>query len=326
MSAKLRILEENSDDKIRQPPMQAGTGESKPAQPSGSVDRKTHQRPPIPRIIAGTFDLGGGIGTLYTNELIAGLVTEAGKRDRLLMFINLAPSDGREKFFSEMASGNVNGILLVGVTDRGFTEEVLRRWIGPVVLVDHYFDDLPITGVIDDSAGGARNVVEHLLSLGHTRIGYVDISRRELNPWRYEGYSDGLRGAGIEVDPGLVVPAFGSFEAGLAAGDTLLSLKNPPTAIFAFDDTRAFGVWRVAETRGIQVGKDLALVGFGDMAPRAGFSEELTSVRFDPRELGRIAVEKIMDLVFGRSRRGELVKVPTQLMVRKSSAGAVIKR
>lgn len=288
--------------------------------------RKTHHSGPIPRLLAGTFDFGGAAGTLYSNELMAGLVTEAGKRDRLLTFINLAPADGREKFFQEISGGYVNGVLLVGVTDHQFTEEVLRRWIGPIVLIDHYFEDLPITGVTDDSEGGAQSAVEHLLSLGHRRIGFVDISRRELNPWRYEGYAGALRNAGIEVDPKLVVPAFGSFEAGIAAGDTLLDMKHPPTAIFCFDDTRAFGVWRAAETHGIVVGRDLALVGFGDLAPKAGFPEDLTSVRFDPRELGKVAVEKMMDLVAGKGHRGDLVRVPTQLVIRKSSANVIIKR
>ncbi|MBA4387676.1 MAG: hypothetical protein C0404_06820 [Verrucomicrobia bacterium] len=288
--------------------------------------KKVRQPAPIPRIIAASLDFGGGPGTLYSNELMAGLVTEAGRRDRILTFINLATPDGREKFFQELAGGYVDGVLLVAMTDRAFAQEVLGRWLGPIVLIDHYFDGLPITGVVDDSLGGSKHAVEHLLSLGHRRIGYADISRRELNPWRYAGYESALQNAGIAVDSSIVVPTFGSFEAGKAAGDALLSQMHPPTAIFAFDDTRAWGIWRAAEARGMEVGRDLALVGYGDLAPKAGFPEDLTTVRFDPRHLGRVAVEKVIDLVTGKSHRGELVELPTQLIIRRSSAGAIARR
>ena len=116
--------------------------------------------------------------------------------------------------------------------------------------------------------------------------------------------------------------SFGSFESGLSAGNELLGRRDPPTAVFAFDDTRAWGVWRAAEARGLEVGRDLALVGFGDTAARAGFPEELSSVRFGSSDMGRLAVAKLRELMAGRGQAGEIVLVPTELVVRKSSRNA----
>ncbi len=273
------------------------------------------------RVMVGSYQGEGGSG--YIGEMMAGLTAAAAQTGWLLSFNNLMMPAARQGFFAELGSGKVDGILLMSFTDRPLVEEFLRLWHGPLVLVDHCFEDLPVTSVIDDSEGGARQVVEHFLELGHRRIGYAEVTRREMNPWRYRGYASALSAAGIEVDESLIRPTFGSFEGGRDSGEELLSMEDPPTAIFAFDDNRAWGAWRAAEARGLEVGKDLALAGFGDQAAKAGFAEDLlTSVRFDARHLGRAAVNKLDQQIAGDSPRGELVKVPTELLIRQSSRNA----
>jgi LacI family transcriptional regulator len=191
-----------------------------------------------------------------------------------------------------------------------------------MIMADHHFDGIPVTGVVDDSHGGARLVTEHLLELGHRRIGYVEIARREMNPWRYGGYADALKDAGIRPEPGLVSPSFGSFESGRMAGDALLAARNPPTAVFAFDDVRAWGVWRAAEARGLRVGRDFALAGYGDTAASSGFPEALTSVHFNYRKVGQVSVEKLSEYIGGTAGNGEIITLPTKLVVRESSRNA----
>ncbi|HOX06369.1 MAG TPA: GntR family transcriptional regulator [Planctomycetota bacterium] len=257
-----------------------------------------------------------------TSAMLAGLADAAGASRWSLSFANLAIPAARQEFLAALGRREVDGLLLLSMSDRTMVEEALGAWGGPAVLVDHYFEGLPLTGIIDDSEGGARAAVEHLLALGHRRIGYVEISQRERNPWRYAGYAGALRSAGVEPDESLAVKAFGSFESGQAAGQELLARTNPPTAVLAFDDLRAWGVWRAAESRGLEVGRNFALVGFGDTAAQVGFPEELSSVRFDGRELGRLAVARLADLMAGNGQPGELVKVPTELVVRRSSRDA----
>lgn len=272
------------------------------------------------RVAVGSYQSGQPSG--YVGEIMAGLVGGATQAGWLFSFNNLAVPTVRQAFFEELKGGDISGVLLLSFTDRSLVKEMLQVWSGPLVLVDHHFEDLPITSVMDDSEGGARQAVEHLLSLGHRRVGYVEIARRELNPWRYTGYAGALRDAGIEPDEELVEPCYGSFDAGRVAGEKLLGVADPPTAIFAFDDLRAWGVWRAAEAHGLEVGKDLALVGFGDRAAQAGFPEELSSVRFSSRRIGEIAVEKLDELMEGGARPGELALVPAELVIRNSSRDA----
>ncbi len=280
----------------------------------------TRKKKGTARVVVATHQQLGVAG--HSGDTIAGMADESAKAEWLISFANLTSPTTRQQFFSRLAGGDVDGVLLHAVTDRQLVEEVLRLWGGPVVLVDHSYEDMPVTSVRDDSEGGARQAMLHILSLGHRRIGYVEISSRELNPWRYAGYADTLRDSGIELDERLVVPAFSSFDAGRRAGDQILAIDSPPTAVLAFDDLRAWGVWRAAEAAGLEVGRDFALVGFGDAAAQSGFPEELTSIRFDSTRIGRLAVEKLGELMSGKARPGELVLAPTELVVRKSSREA----
>jgi DNA-binding LacI/PurR family transcriptional regulator len=270
------------------------------------------------RVVVGSYSVGDGGG--YIGDMMAGLTSAAGRAGWLLSFSNLILPATRQEFFADLSSGAVDGVLLMSFTDRTLVEEVLRAWHGPLVIVDHYFEDLPVTGVIDDSEGGARQAVAHLLELGHRRVAYAEVTRRENNPWRHAGYVGALRDAGIDVDESLVLPTFGSFDGGRRAGEELLAREDPPTAVFAFDDIRAWGIWRAAEARGLEVGSDLALVGFGDSAAKVGFAEDmLSSVRFDSRALGRVAVDKMEELMSGKGSPGELIRIPTELVIRNSS-------
>jgi DNA-binding LacI/PurR family transcriptional regulator len=111
-------------------------------------------------------------------------------------------------------------------------------------------------------------------------------------------------------------------EGARAAGRQLLGRANPPTAILAFDDVVAWGVWKAAEELGLVVGRDLALAGYGDTAAGAGFSQELTSVRVDMNRLGEVAAAELGNLMNGKSLPGKLVLVPAELVVRASSRNA----
>ncbi|HOX06904.1 MAG TPA: GntR family transcriptional regulator [Planctomycetota bacterium] len=260
-----------------------------------------------------------GCGTGSASEFMSGIAEVAGAERWLAAFGNLVMASGRAEFSARLAAGGVDGVILLSITDPRTVQELQAAWSGPLVLVDHYFPELPVTGVMEDCAGGIRRAVEHLLALGHRRIAYVEPSQRGLNPWKYRGYAEALAAAGIPMDESLVGQAAPQFDAGQRAGERLLALADPPTAVVACSDRVAWGVWRAAELAGRKVGADLALVGYGDDSAVSGLGQELSSVAFDPAELGRRAVRTILDLRAGRAKPGGLVLVPTELVIRESS-------
>ncbi|MHC4916030.1 MAG: substrate-binding domain-containing protein [Planctomycetota bacterium] len=255
-------------------------------------------------------------------EFISGIAEVAGRQQWLSSFSSLVTPGGRKEFAAALAGGGIDGVALLSVSDRRTLEEVREIWHGPLVLVDHHFGDLPVTSVMEDCVGGVAAAVEHLLSLGHRRVGYISHSRRELNPWKLQGYFRALEGAGIAGDEALVVGAAPTFEAGQTAAEQLLALPRPPTAIVTCSDRQAWGAWRAAELAGRTVGRDIALVGYGDTSAVAGMGHELSSVAFDPVEMGREAMRRVARLARGEERPGQLVLIPTELRVRESSKDA----
>jgi len=259
----------------------------------------------------------------YFAEITTGLTIGASDEAWNVVFhTSLRQPERWDALLRELERGELDGAILVSLTERSTVEEILRRWKGPAVLVDHHYSDLPLTSVVDDSRGGARAAAEHLLALGHRRIGYLGVSDPQTNPWRFEGYCQALRAAGLEADPRLVVPCHASVPEGRAAAEQLLSLPEPPTAIMAFDDTRAWGAWEAVEARGLAVGRDVAIVGYGDAAPPAGRAAELSTVHIDPHGMGQAAVEELNRLISGESAPGKLVELPAELVVRGSSREA----
>jgi LacI family transcriptional regulator len=259
----------------------------------------------------------------YVSRIMTGFTVGAGEAGWNVSFLGKVNQPaGREELLTSLRRHELDGLLLFTIVKREVVEEVLGLWSGPAVLVDHHFSGLPLTCVMDDSRQGARAVVEHFLALGHRRIAYVDLPDRSKNPWRFEGYCQALRSAGIAPDGRLVATANITIDAGLKAGRELLARPDPPSAVLAFDDMIALGVKQAAEERGLTVGGNFALAGYGDVAAATGFSAELTSVRTDMQSVGQAAARELGELMAGRSRPGKLVLVPAEVVVRASSRDA----
>jgi len=279
--------------------------------------RRPHEGP---HVVVATFLGDPLVG--YFGEMLSGVSAGAGDADWSVSYSNLAKPGGHEAFLDDLRRRDIDGLMIASVADRAFVEQVLGAWSGPTVLVDHEFSGLPLTCVRDDSWDGARQAADHLLGLGHRRIAYVDITKREYNPWRHDGYVQALRAAGVEPEDGLVVPCRSGADACRLATEELLARPEPPTAIFAFDDARAWGVWQAVEARGLEVGKDIAIVGFGDNGSPSRPADQLSSVRFSARGVGLVAARELNEAMTGRSELGRQVLVPTELVARKSSAEA----
>jgi LacI family transcriptional regulator, galactose operon repressor len=191
----------------------------------------------------------------------------------------------------------------------------------PLVLVDRHEPGL--SGVhIDDRAGG-RLAAEHLLGLGHARIGFLgDV---ESNPYGFDssarrrtGFETALHAAGVGVDRELVLAVPYGREAARTCAEQLLALPTPPTAIFAASDDQAVGVLDAANAVGVSVPDDLSVVGFDDIeiARYVG----LTTVAQPLEESGSRSVELLFEALGGWPARSEELRC--ELVVRETTAAA----
>jgi LacI family transcriptional regulator len=177
-----------------------------------------------------------------------------------------------------------------------------------------------------DERKAVRELMAHLTAFGHRRIAHVK-GRRDhgATEWRLAGYKDGLKAAGIAYDKTLVISGEFSFESGVAAAEKLLSLDDPPTAIFAANDDTAAGVMRAAAERGLRIPQDLSICGFDDQPMARQIWPALTTVRQPSSEMGRIAAEQLL-LSFRDPEAAAMVRVPYELQLRASTGPAPKRR
>jgi DNA-binding LacI/PurR family transcriptional regulator len=186
----------------------------------------------------------------------------------------------------------------------------------PFVVVDPAGE--PAAGVPSVGAtnwNGGLAATRHLIELGHTRIGMIGGPPTMLcSRARVDGYRAALETAGLDVDPGLI--HWGTFhvEAGYEHGRTLLALDEPPTAIFAGSDIQAFGVYEAARGLGLDVPRDVSVIGFDDLPMARWVGPPLTTIRQPLTEMAATAARLVLGQ--GEDRRVELA---TTLVVRQST-------
>jgi LacI family transcriptional regulator len=223
---------------------------------------------------------------------------------------------------SGLASHDTDGVILVTSELTGSQLEQFREADIPLVVLDPGNPpppDLPSVGATNWAGGLAAT--EHLLSLGHRRIGAIAGPGEYLcSRARTDGYRSALERAGIKFNPALVRNGDFQHEAGFVCGGKLLDLPEPPTAIFAGSDQQAFGLYEAARQRGLRVPQDLSVVGFDDLPISRWVPPPLTTVRQPLDEMGRAAAQMLGDLIEGRPLRSSRVELSTELIIRESTA------
>jgi LacI family transcriptional regulator len=219
------------------------------------------------------------------------------------------------RYLSRVMGTLVDGAVLVTptVTDVGHT--------GPVVAVDPHTGRSSLPTVTSDNLQGGRLAVDHLLGLGHRRIGMVtgrpDLSSAEL---REQGYRDAHAAAGIPVDESLLRLGAYDPEQARDASRALLQLPDPPTAIFASNDISALATLEVAVELGIDVPGQLSVVGFDNIPESALAEPPLTTVQQPMRQLGYDAIAMLVSLIGGELLDDTHLTLATTLVVRGSTS------
>ncbi|MCS6627347.1 LacI family DNA-binding transcriptional regulator [Roseibacterium beibuensis] len=164
----------------------------------------------------------------------------------------------------------------------------------PYVRIASVSLDEPACMVVTHDSRGAAEAARHLAELGHRRVAFIsgpDTFRSSHE--RGQGFRDGLAEHGLRLDDGYVRQGAYTFESGVEAARSLLAMPEPPTAIFAGNDEMAIGVMKAARDAGLDVPRDLSIVGFDDLPMASRVWPNLTTVRLPIRDMGRMAAEKL---------------------------------
>lgn len=244
--------------------------------------------------------------------------------DVLLLALPPGPGSERPPFDPEELRQRVDAVAVLTVPLTGRELDGLRRLRLPLAFVG-----ASVAGAmsvrIDDVAVG-RTATEHLLRLGHTRIGHIGGDPDEALNFsapvdRRAGWMSALRGAGLSPDHDLDVPGMFTVAEGRAAMRTLLALDEPPTAVFAASDEMAFGAVTAVRDAGLRVPDDVSVVGVDDHELAELFA--LTTIGQPVAEQGRAAAQLLLATLEGTSAHSnEHVLLPTTLIERSTTGPA----
>jgi len=282
---------------------------------------------------------GTRIALIYTNpssaylsELLVGALRGAARTAAQLVIESWGDVDteSERKAARALASSVAGAILPPPLCEsKAVISELLAAGV-PVVAIASGRSSNDISHVRIDDFHAAKEITEHLIAHGHARIGYIrGHPNQTASARRFEGFKAALEEAGIDLDDALVQPGYFTYRSGLKAAEKLLALRRAPTAIFASNDDMAAAVVSVAHRHGLDVPRDLSVVGFDDTSAATTVWPELTTVRQPVAAMADSAVDILLRSIRRKERDTRIVVdqvVAHQLIKRDSVAQPVVAR
>jgi GntR family transcriptional regulator, arabinose operon transcriptional repressor len=263
----------------------------------------------------------------YFEKVVQGAAAQAGKRGYALATgSNADPVQELEHTTAYLRNGVLGVALspLYNQSDENYQRLVDQRI--PVVLMDTLIPGRDEDYVGADNARGTWLAVAHLYELGHRRIAYLGhnrVSDPPCRPDRRRGYQEGCGAMGIPAQESWIIEAESSDMELMVA--RLLKSHDRPTAFVTYNDTAAIAVIKAARAVGLDVPRDLSVVGFDDSSIAAGFEIPLTSVSPEQRETGIATINLLIEKIENpRPRPKMVVMIRPRVIVRSSTAKAPV--
>lgn len=216
---------------------------------------------------------------------------------------------------------NVDGVIIAGKVNEALVEYIDNLGL-PIVLIDFALRRKQITSVLVDNRHGIRAAVLHLIENGHKKIAFIcgNLKHPSITE-RFEAYRETLQEYGLPNRSSLFVTDEKDtrVHSGYNATDKLFKKGENPTAIIAANDAMAIGSMRYLKTIGKKIPADVAIVGFDDIEMSSHVEPQLTTVRVHKEELGKVALQQLVDIIKSKTQTITTVHVPVELVVRESS-------
>lgn len=283
-----------------------------------------------PNLTARRLSLGktmtiGVIAPFFTKpsyvERLRGVDSVLADTDYDIILFNVETIERKNKAFEDISSQTrVDGLLVMSISPND--DEVARLEAAGIIttLVDAYHPDL--THVTIENFAGGYQATRHLIDLGHCQIGYISSpleNQMYFTPMRdrFLGYQQALAEVGIGLRPDYHLEGPNGRGEAQRMAHEMLSLPDPPTAIFAFSDTQAIGVLHAANDLGLSVPEDISIIGFDDI--EAAEYLQLTTIHQPLFTSGVVGTKRLLLQIQDRTHPAKEIVLPTQLMVRSTT-------
>jgi len=261
-------------------------------------------------------------------ETVSGAEDEALAHGYSLLLATTAMDRERERrAFDTLIQQRLDGLIPLFTYPEDFVTDLkmLKRRHIPVAISTSGapFPDVEVDLVHMHFEDATRELMDHLLGLGHRRIALIrGVGRSELASDRTMAYRQALETAGIPFDSRLLVLCGNTLEDGFRAAERLLDLDPRPTAIIGINDLMAFGAMQAALRRALRIPADISIAGFDDVPMSSLLSPPLTSGCADGVEIGRQCVRLVLERLRDPDLPLRQVHLSTRLIVRDSTGSA----
>ena len=267
-----------------------------------------------------TFTLGViayEIGDGYSSSIIAGIENYARQKD--YFFVTGVHRHDRELFdrYSRLLlQRGAEGIITVDFN-------LAHSFPVPAVSIPGHMDNEGVTNIVLDHRHAAELALKHLVELGHKKIAILRGHPESADSrYRWNAVQEVAQDMGLQIDPELVIQidsTDSSPSVGYPCGKRLIESKRPFTALFAYNDISAIGAIRAFQEAGLQVPRDISVVGFDDIPGAAFHYPSLTTVRQPLRRMGEIAVEVLIGRIEEEKEYQREIAVQPEIVVREST-------
>lgn len=262
----------------------------------------------------------------YLQELLVGALSGAARAAAQMVIDTWDKLSSTEQHnAARVLARSVAGVILPPPLSesKAVIKEFLSAGVPVVAIASGRFSD-EISCVRIDDFRASKEITEHLISKGHSRIGYIKGPPNHTDSaLRYSGFQAALAEAGITHDRTLVQQGYYTYRSGLQAGEKLLAHKHCPTAIFASNDDMAAAVVSVAHRKGMDVPKDLSVVGFDNTSAATTVWPELTTIHQPISDMADAAIAILLRNIRRKDNTARIVVdhvTPHQLVIRDSVA------
>lgn len=262
-----------------------------------------------------------GIENPFYAEIISGAEQKIREIGYHLLF-TLYEDIRRASDLSELiVKKHINGFLLIGDMDEKFINLVKKSGL-PVVIINNPIGEkyeLPV--VINDDFRGGFEATKFLYNTGCKKIACIKGPSTSMScEERYKGYLSALRNLGLEINENLIVEGNLEFESGYDAVKKIFSSKIMPDGIFAINDTMAIGALKFIIERGIEIPKEVSIIGFDNIAQSSQVVPSLTTVDVQRKEMGYIAASKLIEFIESNSRFYPIrIILPSKIIERETT-------
>ena len=221
-------------------------------------------------------------------------------------------------YIEELKQKQVDGmILLTTKLDNDVIKDIADRY--PVVLTSDFIEGLNVPTVAIDNISSSREAVEHLLQLGHRRVGMITGPLNSLlSRDRLKGYRQALLANEIAIESVLIQEGDHSYDSGYKQMNKFLALDDQPTAIFAANDSMAMGAIKAVKDQKMKVPEDVAVVGFDNIQFSEIFEPALTTIAQPLIEMGKRSMELLLKQIKGEPLTKKQHVLDTKLIIRDS--------